>query len=361
MSIATEIGRIKSATADIRSKYVELGIAESTDKIDDLAVAAGQIENKGAVSVTVAEGSTYTIPKGYHNGSGTVTGLPPAGDAVVETWETPDMTGPNSPSPYSAISDDEADGDHHIFWHAFDGDKSTSWSGKFYTKDNDDPDKMTISGVFNWGSPVTVKGVRIFHTGSSSTITGSLRIFYNDGDAFSNVSENAFSLDHTDTGTESVYMFDEPKTSDKFKFAITANIIDTSRAAYMLHIKEIEFLTEETITKYGLQSKTITPTTDQKNVTPDQGFYGLSSVTVNPIPTYYADVSTVSASVEDVLSGESFVDRDGELQYGEIANQGDISTEIDGITLDSVELDSGYYDEFTITLDDTIEQMLAEI
>ena len=35
---------------------------------------SGTMPNNGAVSQTVAGGQTYTIPAGYHNGSGTVTG-----------------------------------------------------------------------------------------------------------------------------------------------------------------------------------------------------------------------------------------------------------------------------------------------
>lgn len=35
---------------------------------------AGTMPNNGAVTETVTAGQTYTIPAGYHNGSGTVTG-----------------------------------------------------------------------------------------------------------------------------------------------------------------------------------------------------------------------------------------------------------------------------------------------
>ena len=72
MSIQTEITRLQTARNTLRTKAVELGIATGTDKMDVLANAFSGIENKGAVSATVQEGSTYTIPKGYHNGSGSV-------------------------------------------------------------------------------------------------------------------------------------------------------------------------------------------------------------------------------------------------------------------------------------------------
>lgn len=359
MSIATEIGRIKQATADIRSKYVELGISQSADKIDDLAIASGQIENKGAVSATVTEGSTYTIPKGYHNGSGTVTGLPPAGDAVVETWETPDMTSENTPSPYSVTSEDTAEGE--CPWMAFDGNLTTAWRSAFHRTTFDDPnsplDRESISAVFNWGSPIKVKGVRFRVKATNHPAT--VQVLYDNDGEFIDALDGV--QDFVASGSPwTTFLFSEPHTSDKFKFVFTP-IVDEIHSKFNVDIYEIEFLTEETVTKYGLQAKVITPITDQKNVTPDQGYYGLSSVTVNPIPTNYADVSTVTATPEDVLSGESFVDKDGELQYGEIPDNSAIDVEIDGVTTESVDIDPGYYNEITVSLDDTIEQMLAEI
>lgn len=82
MSIATEISRIQSNKTTIRAKLVELGMATNTDNLDKLAASIEALVNKGAVSVTVTEGNTYTIPAGYHNGSGTVTAVSDAdGDA----------------------------------------------------------------------------------------------------------------------------------------------------------------------------------------------------------------------------------------------------------------------------------------
>lgn len=75
MSIATEISRIQANKNTIRAKLVELGMATSTDNLDTLAAAIDDLINQGAVSVTVQEGDTYTIPAGYHNGSGTVSGV----------------------------------------------------------------------------------------------------------------------------------------------------------------------------------------------------------------------------------------------------------------------------------------------
>lgn len=85
MSIATGISRIQTGRNTIRAKLVELGMAQNTDNLDKLATAVEGIENRGAVSATVQEGDTYTIPKGYHNGSGTVSGVAGGGNYSLQS------------------------------------------------------------------------------------------------------------------------------------------------------------------------------------------------------------------------------------------------------------------------------------
>lgn len=192
MSVAAQISRIQQDRNTIRTKLVELGMAQNTDDLDKLATAIDAIENRGAVSVTVQEGDTYTIPKGYHNGSG------------------------------------------------------------------------TVSGVAGGGS-------------------------------------------------------------------------------------------------YNLQSKSVTPTKNQQNVTPDSGFYGLSDVTVGAIPEVYQDVSTVTAGAGDVLTGKIIVDATGKPTPGTMPNNGALALTIDGLTATSVAIPAGYTSGGTVTLTDDIENALAAI
>jgi hypothetical protein len=84
MSTANELTRIQNARNTIRTKMVDLGLATSTAKLDALATAVAGIENKGAVNAQVQEGSTYTIPKGYHNGSGVVAGVAGGGNYTLQ-------------------------------------------------------------------------------------------------------------------------------------------------------------------------------------------------------------------------------------------------------------------------------------
>lgn len=72
----------------IRAKLVELGLAESSAKLDQLATIISNIVNQGAVSIQVREGETVQIPAGYHNGAGTVSGVAGGGDYKLEPTKT---------------------------------------------------------------------------------------------------------------------------------------------------------------------------------------------------------------------------------------------------------------------------------
>ena len=84
-NIATEIDRLSTARNTIRDKMIEFGLGLSTDKLDTLATEVDGIAYRGAVSATVQEGDTYTIPRGYHNGSGTVSGVAGGGNYNLQS------------------------------------------------------------------------------------------------------------------------------------------------------------------------------------------------------------------------------------------------------------------------------------
>lgn len=85
MSIATEIARIQTDRNTIRNKLIDFGLVESAANLDACATAIDGIVNQGAVSATVQEGDTYTIPKGYHNGAGTVSGVAGGGSYNLQS------------------------------------------------------------------------------------------------------------------------------------------------------------------------------------------------------------------------------------------------------------------------------------
>ena len=85
MSIATEISRLQTDRNTIGAELVELGLVGRAAQMEALAAAIEGIVNQGAVSATVQEGDTYTIPAGYHNGSGTVSGVAGGGSYNLQS------------------------------------------------------------------------------------------------------------------------------------------------------------------------------------------------------------------------------------------------------------------------------------
>lgn len=80
MSVSTQISRIQTDRNAIRAKLVELGLAANNATLDACATAIEGIVNQGAINAQVQEGETYTIPAGWHNGSGTVAGVAGGGN-----------------------------------------------------------------------------------------------------------------------------------------------------------------------------------------------------------------------------------------------------------------------------------------
>lgn len=172
-NIAAQITRIQTDRDKIRTKLVTLSLAESSDNLDTLANAIDSIVNNGAIQAEVKEGESYTIPKGYHNGSGVIKG---------------------------------------------------------------------VSGGGN----------------------------------------------------------------------------------------------------YNLQTKSAIPTKQQQNITSDEGYYGLSSVTIEPIPETYQDVTSVTATAPDVLTGKVIVTSIGEVTPGTMADNGAVSKTLD-TTTKSYTIPVGYH------------------
>lgn len=85
MSIELKISSLQTSRNAIRAKLVELGLATSTDKLEALAAAIESIVNRGSVSASVQEGDTYTIPAGFHDGTGTVSGVAGGGSYSLQS------------------------------------------------------------------------------------------------------------------------------------------------------------------------------------------------------------------------------------------------------------------------------------
>ena len=92
MSTYTEISRLIAARGKIRDKLTALGLATAQDKLDILAGALDGVADCGAVKKNLREGEAYTIPAGYHNGRGVVTGVSGGGSYDLQQKQaTPDL------------------------------------------------------------------------------------------------------------------------------------------------------------------------------------------------------------------------------------------------------------------------------
>ena len=111
-----------------------------------------------------------------------------------------------------------------------------------------------------------------------------------------------------------------------------------------------------------LQEKSVTPTKSEQSVTPDEGYDGLSKVTVGAIPANFADVTNVTVSPADVLANKVFVDSTGAEKAGTMVNNGAVAATIDGLTTTSYTIPAGYHSgSGTVSLTDDIETALAAI
>lgn len=290
MSIATEISRIQTARNTIRAKAVELGIGTSADTLDKLATEIEGIENRGAVSATVQEGDTYTIPKGYHNGSGTVSGV-----AGGENYNLQSKTVTPTKAQQNVTPD----------------------SGYYGLSD------VTVGAI-----PQTYQDVSSVTAAAGDVLTGKV-IVTADGKVTTGTMANNGAASKVLTVLEPSYTVPKGYHSG----AGTVSIVP--------------------------ETKTATPSKSQQTISPTEGKV-LSSVTVNAIPEEYVDTSDATAAAKDILSGKTAYVA-GEKVTGSMADNGAISASFDGLTTTSYSVPAGYTSGGSVSLSSDIEEALAAI
>lgn len=354
MSVSTYISSIESSRNVIRNKLVELGMASSSDKLDKLATAIEGIINQGAVSITVQEGDTYTIPAGYHNGNGTVSGVSGGGNYTLQAKTatptkkqqsiSPDngfyglsgVTVAAIPEAYQDVSSVTASA----------GDVLT---GKVF---------VTSTGVVTSGEMVNNGAVD--KTLDVTTITYTIPKGYHSGTGKVKIVLET----KTVTPTKSVQKI-TPTTgkvlSEVTVAAIPAEYITTDDAtatAANILIGETAYVDGEKVT--GIMpdngAKTSTLSAGDSYTIPVGYHNGSGNITAKDL----ASQTAATASATEILSGETAW-IDGVKVTGKMANNGATSGSIDGLTTISVTIPAGYTSGGTVSLTNDIENALAAI
>lgn len=290
MSVATYISSIEASRNKIRNKLVELGMAGSVDKLNVLAEAIEDIINQGAVNVTVQEGDTYTIPKGYHNGNGTVSGVAGGGNYNLQA--------------------------------------KTATPTKKQQNITPDSGYYGLSGVTVGPIPDAYQDVSSVTAAAGDVLTGKV-IVTADGTVITGEMINHGAVDKTLDATTITY------TIPKGYHSGTGTV------------------------KLVLETKTVTPTKQTQTITPAAGKV-LSKVTVNPIPDEYIITTDADAAAGEILDGKTaYVD--GVKVEGSMPNNGAVAKSMDGLTTTSVAIPAGYTSGGTVSLTGDIENALSEI
>ncbi len=389
MATQNEITRIQTARNTIRTKLVDLGLATSTAKLDTLATAVEGIENRGAVNAQVQEGSTFTIPKGYHNGSGVVAGVAGGGNYTLQEKSITPTKAQQSVTPdsgYYGLSGVTVAAIPANF-----NDTSAVTAGSADVLANKvivNADGDTVAGTMPNNGAVT-------KTLDTATTSHTIAKGYHNGSG-----KVSIALE-TKTATPTKSAQDITPTSGKVLSKVTvaaipANYIDTTDAdAAAADILDGKFAyvdgekVEGTMVNNGAVTKTLsgsatsytvpagyhdgtgkvsivtetksaTPTKSAQTITPTTGKV-LTSVSVAAIPAAYQDVTGVTATAADVLDGKYIVLANGSKVEGSMANNGSVTASMDGLTQTSVTIPAGYTSGGTVSLTSDIEEALAAI
>ena len=385
----------------IRTKLVDFGLVAGTAKLGDCATAVDGIANNGAVDISVQEGESYTIPKGYHNGAGVVKGVAGGGNYTLQPKTvtptksqqsiTPDqgyyglsgVTVKAIPENFQDVSATTAAAADVLAAKVFIAADGTTTTG---TMPNNGAVSKTLdattgnqsytipAGYHNGNGKVTV----VLEEKTATPTKSAQNITPTAGKVLSKVTVNAIPKQYGDatgkTVTAAGLLEGETaigwNSAEEKAVSITGTMPNNGAVGTTLDATKDKqsysvpagYTTGGTVS-IVLEEKSATPTKSVQTITPTTGKV-LSKVTVNAIPAIYGDATEADAVAVNILSGKKAivkVNNAATMVEGTMTDNGTLTGSIDGLTTTSYTIPSGYTAGGTVSLTNDINEALAAI
>ena len=385
----------------IRTKLVDFGLVTGTAKLGDCATAVDGIANNGAVDISVQEGESYTIPKGYHNGAGVVKGVAGGGNYTLQPKTvtptksqqsiTPDqgyyglsgVTVKAIPENFQDVSATTAAAADVLATKVFIAADGTTTTG---TMSNNGAVSKTLdattgnqsytipAGYHNGNGKVTV----VLEEKTATPTTTSQNITPTAGKVLSKVTVNAIPKQYGDAtgktvtaagllegetaiGWDSAEEKAVPITGTMPNNGAVGTTLDATKDKQSYSVPA-GYTTGGTVS-IVLEEKSATPTKSVQTITPTTGKV-LSKVTVSAIPAIYGDATEADAVAANILSGKKAIvkaNNTATMVEGTMTDNGTLTGSIDGLTTTSYTIPSGYTAGGTVSLTNDINEALAAI
>ena len=385
----------------IRTKLVDFGLVAGTAKLGDCATAVDGITNNGAVDISVQEGESYTIPRGYHNGAGVVKGVAGGGNYTLQPKTvtptksqqsiTPDqgyyglsgVTVKAIPENFQDVSATTAAAADVLATKVFIAADGTTTTG---TMSNNGAVSKTLdattgnqsylipAGYHNGNGKVTV----VLEEKTATPNKNAQNITPTAGKVLSKVTVNAIPKQYGDAtgktvtaagllegetaiGWDSAEEKAVPITGTMPNNGAVGTTLDATKDKQSYNVPA-GYTTGGTVS-IVLEEKSATPTKSVQTITPTTGKV-LSKVTVNAIPAIYGDATEADAVAANILSGKKAivkVNNVATMVEGTMTDNGTLTGSIDGLTTTSYTIPSGYTAGGAVSLTNDINNALAAI